>query len=194
MAYLAQIGIRGYQFDSLRALMAKAAPGALLSVMGGRVQNVRAGERPVTVLSRGERETQIQLPFDLEGSTVSLSLEAEGGWVRSSLPLAVAETVASMNMARPSTCASRMSRVSLAVNVAEPRRVVSITGPPSTAPTRAAVSGCSSAGTAARIRPALSRAVTRNRMTSPGPAPTSDTLAIDGSEVIRLVPWSKASP
>jgi uncharacterized protein (TIGR03437 family) len=67
-----------------------AAPGALLSVMGGRVQNVRAGERPVTVLSRGERETQIQLPFDLEGSTVSLSLEAEGGWVRSSLPLAVA--------------------------------------------------------------------------------------------------------
>jgi uncharacterized protein (TIGR03437 family) len=67
-----------------------AAPGALLSVMGGRVQNVQAGERPVTVLSRGERETQIQLPFDLEGSTVSLSLEAEGGWVRSSLPLAVA--------------------------------------------------------------------------------------------------------
>ena len=64
-----------------------AAPGALLSVMGGKVQNVRAGDRPVLVLSRGERETQIQLPFDLEGSTVALSLEADGGLVRSNLPL-----------------------------------------------------------------------------------------------------------
>ena len=67
-----------------------AAPGALLSVMGGRVQNVRAGERPVVVLSRSERETQIQLPYDLEGSSVSLSLEAEGGMVRSNLSLAAA--------------------------------------------------------------------------------------------------------
>lgn len=67
-----------------------AAPGALLSVVGGPVRSVRAGERPVVVLSRGERETQIQLPFDLEGSTVSLSLESEAGLVRSNLPLAVA--------------------------------------------------------------------------------------------------------
>lgn len=64
-----------------------AAPGALLSVMGGKVQNVHAGERPVLVLSRGERETQIQLPYDLEGSTVALSLESDGNMVRSSLPL-----------------------------------------------------------------------------------------------------------
>lgn len=67
-----------------------AAPGALLSVIGGRVQSVRAGEKPVLVLSRGERETQIQLPYDLEGTSVALSLEAEGGMVRSSLPLAAA--------------------------------------------------------------------------------------------------------
>jgi uncharacterized protein (TIGR03437 family) len=67
-----------------------AAPGALLSVIGGKVQNVRAGERPVLVLSRSERETQIQLPFELEGTTVSLSLEADGGPVRSNLPLAAA--------------------------------------------------------------------------------------------------------
>jgi uncharacterized protein (TIGR03437 family) len=64
-----------------------AAPGALLSVMGGPVQNVRAGERPVLVLSRGDRETQIQLPYDLEGSTVALSMESGGSTVRSSLPL-----------------------------------------------------------------------------------------------------------
>jgi uncharacterized protein (TIGR03437 family) len=64
-----------------------AAPGALLSVMGGNVQNVRAGERPVLVLSRGERETQIQLPYDLEGSTVALSMESEGSMVRRSLAL-----------------------------------------------------------------------------------------------------------
>ncbi|MFN0101605.1 MAG: hypothetical protein ACKV2U_05875 [Bryobacteraceae bacterium] len=67
-----------------------AAPGALLSVMGGKVQSVRAGEKPVLVLSRSDRETQIQLPYDLEGSTVALSLEAEGGLVRSSMALAVA--------------------------------------------------------------------------------------------------------
>lgn len=67
-----------------------AAPGALLSVLGGKVQNVRAGEKPVLVLSRGDRETQIQLPYDLEGATVALSLEAEGGMVQSSLPLAPA--------------------------------------------------------------------------------------------------------
>jgi uncharacterized protein (TIGR03437 family) len=64
-----------------------AAPGALLSVMGGRVENVRAGERPALVLSRNDRETQIQLPFELEGSSVALSLEADGGLVRSNLPL-----------------------------------------------------------------------------------------------------------
>ncbi|MBL8238249.1 MAG: hypothetical protein JNM66_12555 [Bryobacterales bacterium] len=67
-----------------------AAPGSLMSVLGGKVQNIRAGERPVLVLSRGERETQIQLPYDLQGTTVSLSLEAEGGLVRSNLPLAAA--------------------------------------------------------------------------------------------------------
>jgi len=67
-----------------------AAPGALLSVMGGSVRSVRAGERPVAVLSRGERETQIQLPYDLEGSSVALSMEAENGLVQSNLPLAAA--------------------------------------------------------------------------------------------------------
>jgi uncharacterized protein (TIGR03437 family) len=64
-----------------------AAPGALLSVLGGPVRNIRAGERPVLILSRGERETQIQLPFDLEGSSVALSLESKDGLVHSSLPL-----------------------------------------------------------------------------------------------------------
>ncbi len=67
-----------------------AAPGALLSVIGGKVRNVRAGERQVLVLSRSERETQIQLPYDLEGSSVALSLEADEGPIRSSLPLASA--------------------------------------------------------------------------------------------------------
>ena len=67
-----------------------AAPGALLSVMGGQVRSARAGQRPVVVLSRTERETQIQLPFDLEGATVDLALEGEGGLVRSNLRLAAA--------------------------------------------------------------------------------------------------------
>lgn len=67
-----------------------AAPGALLSVMGGQVRSARAGNRPVVVLSRTERETQIQLPFDLEGTTVDLALEGAGGLTRSNLRLAAA--------------------------------------------------------------------------------------------------------
>jgi uncharacterized protein (TIGR03437 family) len=64
-----------------------AAPGALLSVIGGKVTQVRAGERTAPVLSRGEREIQFQLPFDLDGSSVTLALEAESGVVESRLPL-----------------------------------------------------------------------------------------------------------
>jgi len=80
--------LRDWKIVSAADWTARAvAPGSLLSVLGGKVQNVRAGERPVLVLTRGERETQIQLPFDLEGSTVALSLEADGGAVRSNLPL-----------------------------------------------------------------------------------------------------------
>lgn len=64
-----------------------AAPGALLSLMGEKLRGVRAGEKPVLVLSRSDRETQIQLPFDLEGNSVALSLEAESGTIRSNLAL-----------------------------------------------------------------------------------------------------------
>jgi uncharacterized protein (TIGR03437 family) len=67
-----------------------AAPGALLSIMGDRIDNVRAGERPVVVLNRGERETQIQLPYDIEGASVSLRFESRGGTATSSLALAPA--------------------------------------------------------------------------------------------------------
>jgi uncharacterized protein (TIGR03437 family) len=67
-----------------------AAPGALLSIMGDRIDSVRAGERPVVVLNRSERETQIQLPYDIEGASVSLSFESRGNITRSSLALASA--------------------------------------------------------------------------------------------------------
>jgi len=64
-----------------------AAPGALVSILGAKLTGVRAGGRPATVLSAGERESQVQLPFDLDGPTVTLALEAGGTIVPTVLPL-----------------------------------------------------------------------------------------------------------
>jgi uncharacterized protein (TIGR03437 family) len=64
-----------------------AAPGALLSVVGRRVDRAIAGGGAATVLAASGLESQIQLPFDLPGTSVTLALEnAEG---RFTLPVAV---------------------------------------------------------------------------------------------------------
>jgi uncharacterized protein (TIGR03437 family) len=61
---------------SLRA----AAPGALMSVTGTRVVAAQAGNLPVSILKAGETESQIQIPFDARGDSVSLSTsEPPGG-------------------------------------------------------------------------------------------------------------------
>jgi len=64
----------------------------VLTIRSDELQDHRAALALVaegyrSTLSRGERETQIQLPYDLEGSTVALSMESGGSLVRSSLPL-----------------------------------------------------------------------------------------------------------
>ncbi len=64
-----------------------AAPGALLSVVGQEVQSAQIGTSPIPVLASGASETQIQVPFEVTGSQVQLSMNATGGAIRIGLPL-----------------------------------------------------------------------------------------------------------
>ncbi len=64
-----------------------AAPGALLSILGARVSEVRAGDRMAAVLPSSATETHIQLPYDLTGTGVALSFLAANQRVSLGLPL-----------------------------------------------------------------------------------------------------------
>jgi uncharacterized protein (TIGR03437 family) len=68
-----------------------AAPGALLSVLGARVDSARAGNLSAPVLAANETESQIQIPFNASGDSVALSLASAGGTrVLPSVPLLTA--------------------------------------------------------------------------------------------------------
>lgn len=56
-----------------------ASPGALMSILGRRVQAARAGDFDVPVLAASETESQIQVPFEVSGPTLLLALTAPGG-------------------------------------------------------------------------------------------------------------------
>jgi uncharacterized protein (TIGR03437 family) len=61
-------------------MMARAtAPGAVVSVLGTRVQNARAGDLQVPVLAATDTESQLQIPFEASGTSVSLALEGSNG-------------------------------------------------------------------------------------------------------------------
>jgi len=65
-----------------------AAPGALLSVLGARVESARSAETVVPVLDASPNASQIQVPFEAKGNTVSLDLDAAGaGRLTFGLPL-----------------------------------------------------------------------------------------------------------
>jgi uncharacterized protein (TIGR03437 family) len=64
-----------------------AAPGALLSVIGGRVSAAQGGDLSYPVLSASDRESQIQVPFEAVGPNVALSLETNAGRVTLGLPV-----------------------------------------------------------------------------------------------------------
>jgi len=64
-----------------------AAPGSLVSVVGGRVRSARAGDLEFPILASSESGTQIQVPFEVNGPSVGLALDAASGSV--SLGLAV---------------------------------------------------------------------------------------------------------
>jgi uncharacterized protein (TIGR03437 family) len=56
-----------------------AAPGALFSVMGARVSQVSAGGANVPVLAPSDMGTEIQIPFNATGSTLSLAVNVPQG-------------------------------------------------------------------------------------------------------------------
>jgi len=64
-----------------------AAPGALLSVLGTRVQSATSADIAVPVLDASEASSQIQVPFEAKGNTVALSLSAAAGQFTVGLPL-----------------------------------------------------------------------------------------------------------
>jgi uncharacterized protein (TIGR03437 family) len=58
-----------------------AAPGSLMSVIGGKVTRASAGELNFPVLDASDAESQIQVPFEAtatSGSSISLALESAG--------------------------------------------------------------------------------------------------------------------
>ena len=63
------------------------APGALLSVLGTRVESASSANTVVPVLAASNTASQIQVPFEAKGNTLSLSLEAAAGRLTVGLPL-----------------------------------------------------------------------------------------------------------
>jgi uncharacterized protein (TIGR03437 family) len=64
-----------------------AAPGSLLSVLGGRVRTARAGDLNFPVLAANDSETQIQVPFTAPGGSLSVALDTGQGSLRLALPV-----------------------------------------------------------------------------------------------------------
>ena len=64
-----------------------AAPGALLSVLGARVESASSANTVVPVLDASNVASQIQVPFEAKGNTLSLSLQAAAGQLTVGLPL-----------------------------------------------------------------------------------------------------------
>jgi uncharacterized protein (TIGR03437 family) len=58
-----------------------AAPGSLVSVIGGRVNAARGGNLDYPVLAASDEESQIQVPFEAVGPSVSLGFETNAGRV-----------------------------------------------------------------------------------------------------------------
>jgi len=64
-----------------------AAPGSLLSVLGIHVQAARSVAGTIPVLAATDTSSQIQVPFEAKGATLSMTLEAASGRLSVGLPL-----------------------------------------------------------------------------------------------------------
>ena len=64
-----------------------AAPGSLLSVIGGRVNSATGGNLNYPVLAAGDTESQIQVPFEAVGPNVDLRLVTPSGTFTRGVPV-----------------------------------------------------------------------------------------------------------
>jgi len=64
-----------------------AAPGSLISVVGGRVNAANAGALSFPVLAASDSESQIQVPFEASAANFSLALETRAGHFTLGLPV-----------------------------------------------------------------------------------------------------------
>ena len=80
--------VRDAQVVSAADLTARpAAPGALLSVLGTRVQSASSADTTMPVLDASDASSQIQVPFEANGNSVLLNLNAPAGKLTLGLPL-----------------------------------------------------------------------------------------------------------
>ncbi len=64
-----------------------AAPGSLIGVVGGRVDSATGGGLAYPVLSTSDSQSQIQVPFDAQGPSVSVALRTAAGTITRDLPI-----------------------------------------------------------------------------------------------------------
>jgi uncharacterized protein (TIGR03437 family) len=64
-----------------------AAPGSLLSVVGGKIQSATGAGLNYPVLAGSDSESQIQVPFEAVGPSVALALQTAAGTVTRDLPV-----------------------------------------------------------------------------------------------------------
>jgi uncharacterized protein (TIGR03437 family) len=73
--------------DAADSLARPAAPGSLLSVLGANVRAASDGNLRYPVLMASENGSQIQVPFDVTGSSVALALETAAGRLNANVPV-----------------------------------------------------------------------------------------------------------
>ena len=64
-----------------------AAPGSLLTVLGGRLLRAQAGLLPAPILFSSDTQSQLQIPFESDGSSTLLALQLSQGRFTFSVPL-----------------------------------------------------------------------------------------------------------
>jgi len=90
---LAPHRLRDPRVVSTADLIARAtAPGALISVLGARVDTARSGDLQIPVLTATDNESQLQIPFEAGGNLVSLAVDGSNG--RLTLPSVPLEAAA----------------------------------------------------------------------------------------------------
>ncbi len=73
--------------DAADSVVRPAAPGSLLSVLGANINSATDGNRPYPVLNADDSGSQIQVPFDVTGSSVALAFDTASGRLTANLPM-----------------------------------------------------------------------------------------------------------